>query len=312
MPTLAYCATLNNYTPEDVAILRTPNTKLKYIIVGHEVGDNGTPHLQIYFQLDKQAKLTTIKAWGGPWYRMHFEAAKGTDVEASEYCKKEGNFFELGERKSMGRKGARSDLDAVKQSIVSGDSYDSICDTHFNVAARCSKFIKERIQARDSAGQLNILRQQYESSSLRPWQQALLDVVKETPCPRKIHWMWETTGRVGKSWMAKYLVASQNACYLTFGKKADLVYIFVQDPKPIVVFNLSRTTAPNPDDLERNKKTFLDGLYSLAEDLKDGIMVSTKYESQTKIFYVPHVIFFANFEPDMTKWSEDRYNVIEL
>ena len=54
-----------------------------------------------------------MKGWGGPWEKMHMEAARGTDEEASTYCKKDGNFVEIGERKSMGRKGARSDLDAI-------------------------------------------------------------------------------------------------------------------------------------------------------------------------------------------------------
>ena len=98
---LAYCATLNNYTEEDVAILRTPNSKLKYIIVGHEIGSEGTPHLQIYFQLEKQTMITTMKNWGGPWAKMHFEGARGTDEETSTYCMKDGNFFEVGQSKMM-------------------------------------------------------------------------------------------------------------------------------------------------------------------------------------------------------------------
>ena len=29
-------------------------------------------------------------------------------------------------------------------------------------------------------------------------------------------------------------------------------------------------------------------------------------------FPIPHVIFFANYPPDMTAWSEDRYDVQDL
>ncbi len=69
-------------------------SRKKRNIVGLEVGKQGTSHLQIYFQLANQAKITTIKNWGGPWSRIHFESARGTDEEAADYCKKEGNFFE--------------------------------------------------------------------------------------------------------------------------------------------------------------------------------------------------------------------------
>ena len=92
MPTLAYCATLNNYTQSDLATLRTPHASLSYIIIGEEIGESGTPHLQIYFQLAKQTKLTTMKNWGGPWAKMHFEIARGTSDEAADYCKKDGKY----------------------------------------------------------------------------------------------------------------------------------------------------------------------------------------------------------------------------
>lgn len=306
MPVLAYCATLNNYTPEDVAILRTPNSKLRYIIVGHEVGESGTPHLQIYFQLEKQAKLTTIKNWGGPFARMHFEAARGSPVQASDYCKKEGNFFELGERKEN-KPGARSDLDALHNAIRDGKTYDEICEEHFEASCKYSRFIKERIQALATEKELHLLREAFASASLKPWQQALLDVVDAEVNPRKIHWLWESNGNVGKSWMAKYLMALRGAVLMTPGKKADMAYVYSKNPSKIVIFDLSRTTAPS-----EGKEHFLDGVYSLAEDLKNGMITSYKYDSTNVLTTGCHVIFFANYLPDMTKWSDDRYFITHL
>lgn len=288
-------------------MLRTPNSRLAYIIVGHEVGEQGTPHLQIYFQLEKQTKLTTIKNWGGPWARMHLEPARGTDVEASEYCKKENNFFELGTRKAMGKKGARNDLAELQTAIREGKSYDEVCEEHFDTAAKFHKFIRERIQARDTQKELDSLREEFASASLRPWQERLLDVVHENPNPRKIHWIWEDVGNVGKSWMAKYLMAMENAVLLTPGKKADMAYIFSKNPTKIVIFDLSRTTAPTD-----GKEHYLDGVYSLAEDIKNGMVTSYKYDSANVLTTGSHVIFFANFAPDMTKWSQDRYLITRL
>lgn len=306
MPTLAYVATLNNYTADDVAVLRTPNSKLTYIIVGHEVGEQGTPHLQIYFQLEKQAKLTTIKNWGGPWARMHLEPARGTDVEAADYCKKEGNYFELGTRRTTGR-GARNDLYELQKAVDNGLSYEKICELFFSECAKYHLFVQQQIHLRDTNKELTRLRLEYESCSLRPWQQALKDVVSEDPNPRKIHWLWEDKGNTGKSWMTKYLAAVHNACILQPGKKADMAYLYSKNPSKVAVFDLSRTLAPGD---ERNWT--MDAVYSLAEDLKNGLVTSYKYNSANVITRGCHVIFFANFSPDMTKWSQDRYFITKI
>jgi len=238
---------------------------------------------------------------------MHFEGARGTDEENYTYCKKQGNFIELGERKSMGKKGARNDLLDVQKDIECGLTYDEMCDKHFDAAAKYSRFIRERIQARDTGKELSSLRVEYSTSSLRPWQQRVKELVEEDPNPRAIHWIWEEDGKKGKSWMAKYLVAMHGAVLLTAGKKTDMAYIYSKRPSKVVVFDLSRTTAP-----QEGREHYLDGAYSLAEDLKNGMVISTKYDSTHVLTRGCHVIFFANYEPDMTKWSQDRYFITHL
>jgi len=271
---------------------------------GFEIGEEeGTPHMQGYLQ-GTQKQFSRLQQVIG---KCHMEAAKGSDTEAIDYCKKQGDFWEAGERVTITRQqGKRTDLDEVKEAIERGETYDAICLSHFDQSAKYGRFIKERIQARDSGRQQGALKKLYESSVLRPWQSALLWIVNSDPCPRTIHWMWETKGNVGKSWMANYLGCLHGATVLTAGKKVDMAYIYAQKPTRIVVFDLSRTTEPS------DGKSYLDGIYSLAEDLKNGRVVSTKYESKTVYFQSPHVVFFANFPPDMTKWSDDRYFINEL
>lgn len=207
----------------------------------------------------------------------------------------------------MGRKGKRSDLDSVKQDIANGHSYDEICETHFDTVAKYSRFIQERIQARDSGAELSSSLKEYDSAVWKPWQQDVIDLVQQAPNPRKIHWFWENTGNIGKSWLAKYLAAAFKAILLKPGKQADLSYIISKSTSKLVIFDLSRTNAPS-----EGREHFLDSAYSLAEDLKNGMIQSTKYDSTTMIRGTSHVIFFANFAPDMTKWSEDRYCITHL
>jgi hypothetical protein len=141
----------------------------------------------------------------------------------------------------------------------------------------------------------------YEGVVWKPWQQQLLDMVSNEPDDRTITWVWEPTGKVGKTFLANYLMASGQATLLEMGKKADLAYILSKDLKRTVLI-----------DLTRKVEDHMDGLYSLAEGLKNRRMISPKYDSTILTFGKKHVIFFANFSPNMTAWSADRYNIIAL
>lgn len=277
---------------------------IKYIVYAIERGDkNQRLHLQGYLQMNTTKVKEVAEKLGIYLVKQRAPRAES----AITYCKKDGDYFEAGVpdlnlKGTEGKQqGARTDLTRVREAIERGESYEEICETNFETVAKYPRFIQEQIQMRATRTARNSLREALESSSLRPWQQALIDVVTEDPHPRKIHWIWDSTGGTGKSWMARYLMCLHNGLILENGKKADLAYIFAQNPTKLVVFDLSRT-----------QEDHLDHLYGLAESLKNGILTSTKYVSMSTCFRTPHVIFFANFSPDMTKWSADRYNVIRL
>lgn len=317
------CFTLNNYTEPMVAAASDAVGKrgINYICWGYEVASTGTPHLQGYLQstIKNFDRLRMVFGGGAPRFsaaeaesgpsEAELRGVFGKPYTAVGYCMKDGDFVEFGNKKDIPakKKGQRSDVMAIRDAIDRGESYDEICDAHFDTASRIGRFIKERVQARDSGKQLAALKEQYENSALRSWQRRLKELVEGDVHPRKIHWLWENIGNVGKSWMANYLGAVMGATILTTGKKVDMAYIFAQKPTAIVVFDLSRVTEAG-----EGREHYLDGTYSLAEDLKNGRVVSTKYESKTVFFPSPHVIFFSNFPPDLSKWSHDRYDVQEL
>lgn len=98
-----YCFTINNPAcDEEYCIIAR---KLhSYIVVGQEEGENGTPHLQGYIEFKEKKSLKWLKEHVSE--RAHFEVAKGNSLQASDYCKKDGNYVEDGVRtKTPGEKG---------------------------------------------------------------------------------------------------------------------------------------------------------------------------------------------------------------
>lgn len=103
-----WCWTLNNYTEEDIESL-TSNPH-PYVIFGKETApETGTKHLQGFSYFPNKATFGKIKSL---LPKAHIEAMKGTALQAIEYCKKEGDFVELGEPPAQGK---RKDLDVIKE-----------------------------------------------------------------------------------------------------------------------------------------------------------------------------------------------------
>lgn len=98
--------TINNPTEQDNKDLE--NCPFRYVIIGLEKGENGTPHYQGYMELNKKIRFNTIKKM---LPRAHIEMRRGTQAQAIEYCKKEKNFKEYGDPRWQGE---RTDLDKVR------------------------------------------------------------------------------------------------------------------------------------------------------------------------------------------------------
>lgn len=90
-----YCFTVNNYSEEDESqcYAMAWEWNIKYIVVGREYGELGTPHLQGLVCFKDAKTLSAVKKL---FPTAHFEEMRGTFEQASDYCKKEGDFFEWG------------------------------------------------------------------------------------------------------------------------------------------------------------------------------------------------------------------------
>lgn len=112
----AYVFTVNNYTHSDEFAVQMLMKKAKYGIVGKEVGENGTPHLQGYIHLNNALSFEKLKAYIP---RAHIEVSGGTDMDNFNYCSKGGEYTEWGE-KGEGQ-GVRTDIKEIANLIKSGD-----------------------------------------------------------------------------------------------------------------------------------------------------------------------------------------------
>ena len=63
------------------------------MIIGREVGQEGTPHLQGYVIMEKKTTLVEMKKL---FPRAHLEVAKGSPEQNKIYCSKDGKFQEFG------------------------------------------------------------------------------------------------------------------------------------------------------------------------------------------------------------------------
>lgn len=116
---IAAVFTVNNPTEDDENLL-LESDKWDYIIIGHEEGESGTYHWQGYIQFKNRLTLNGVKKF---LPRAHIEQVKGTQKQAIDYCKKDGNFDEYGTLREQGGsrdKGAsKKKYEDIKNRIVS-------------------------------------------------------------------------------------------------------------------------------------------------------------------------------------------------
>jgi len=134
------------------------------------------------------------------------------------------------------------------------------------------------------------------------WQKEIIEMISGDIDDRKVYWYWSAVGNVGKSVLCKHMVLKHDAivvggtfkdAYFAIGKRVEKHGV---DAIGTVVFCLSRSQGAKVS-------------YTAMEQIKDGLFFSAKYESQMCVYNPPHVLVFANCEPDLSQLSADRWVV---
>lgn len=94
-----WCFTWNNFSEADheyVTKLIEMRDMCTYAIIGKEVGESGTPHLQGFLAMKNACKFQHVRQMMNS--NAHIEPAKGSAVQNFQYCSKDGDFWEYGRR----------------------------------------------------------------------------------------------------------------------------------------------------------------------------------------------------------------------
>lgn len=280
------------FDPTEPVLPAHPNER--YAAWQLECGEeNGNLHVQAYVEVTKKVTVVGLARWYKDQcgVQPHVDAANGTPEECRAYVTKDDTRMEgpwtRGEFGRSGR-GARNDLrDACEALKVGG--IKRVAQEFPEAFVKYPRGFRELERVLDE-------RPRDEDFVPRPWQQRVLDRLKEPANDRNIVWVTDTAGNNGKSRLARHLVCEHNAIIMQ-GKIADMGFAY--NKEPIVIFDITRAQA----DCTKH-------LYSFAEQLKNGVLFSSKYESGQKVFKPPHVMFFSNTSYDPENWTSDR--VIEL
>lgn len=144
-----------------------------------------------------------------------------------------------------------------------------------------------------------------ENLELFDWQERIESLMMSPVDRRKIMWMWEPDGNRGKTSFVRHLIIKfPREVLFVSGKAADIKYAIVECVKKgfnlkLVIFHCVRSM-----------EQYIS--YEAIESVKDGIFFSGKFESGMVIFNRPHCLCIANFEPDTTTLSKDRWEIVEL
>jgi len=123
--------TLNNFTEEDLAWRDSLQGISSYGIVGKEVGESGTPHLQGYVIWNGNKRLAGCKK---EHPGAHWELARGSSNQNRTYCSKGNDFVEWGvcpgDEGVAGGAATAEKWKVAREAAMRGD-YDAIPDQIF-------------------------------------------------------------------------------------------------------------------------------------------------------------------------------------
>lgn len=274
---------------------------VKYAVFRKEKGESiedSKVHYQLFVILINPQRLSWMKSnisSGAHWEPKY---KNSTRKQARDYCitrDKKGEFLsepiEFGnfEEEQPGR---RNDLIDLRLKVQECTDLKDVINKDLIKNPQMLNFAKECLAAKPIP--------KMENWIPREWQDEILYELSGPPDPRKVIWFWDRVGNSGKTELSNFIRKNLGGELFKNGKMADMAYQYTGER--IAVFDFSRA----------KQKSGLP--YDFIENVKDGVVTSSKYNSCIKDckFGKPHVIVFANCKPEMSMLSNDRWDIRKI
>lgn len=141
-------------------------------------------------------------------------------------------------------------------------------------------------------------------SELRPFQKQLLDIVLGEVDEGKIIWIYDEEGQMGKTQFLRYMNVKYNIPFTYGGKCADIVNLafnnkdyLLNTDRGVMIYNFGRDTD--------NKMIS----YKSMEQISDGAISNTKFETGCFCCNPPHIVVLANCLPNFDALTKSRWKV---
>lgn len=282
--------TLNNYTSGEKQLLADlcNSEHVEYGCLGYEEGEQGTPHIQGYVIFADRKTFNQAKALLGA--RCHLEISRGTPQQASDYCKKGGDYDEFGECQQS--QGKRTDWERLKDWCAEQTEIpsDYVLFSNFpSLFGRYKQSVREICR-------LCIKPDSRTIGEPREWQRRLEQQLDGPADGRHVTFVVDEDGNSGKTWFVEYYTKKHpQECQRMKGAKRDDLALCLIPGKRVYFIDVARGSMEHFQ-------------YSFLEMIKDRAVFSPKYESCMKEWDDnSHCVVLCNEMPDMNALTRDRY-----
>jgi len=137
---------------------------------------------------------------------------------------------------------------------------------------------------------------------LRPFQKTLEEILLGPVNEGKILWVYDPTGQCGKTEFLRYMYVKHGMPFSYGGKASDIVNLvfnhkdyLMRNDRAVMIYNFGRDTD--------NEKIS----YKSMEQISDGCISNTKFETGCFVCNKPHVLVLANCLPKETALTSSRW-----